>query len=203
MIRATLTPPRPPLQMTLGILRTLTEKARSELARERTVSRLKARRYAEFVRRRERRKAYQEGLSAAQNEIATAIAAIRTHYEGALEAASRDAKAAAAAAAAQVVPAVLTTDPAVLSHWIDQALSLLRRSRTLQLTYHPKYHEIMQRVIPTLPAGISVSLDTTLTGRDFVLMGDIGGVEFSWQDALTRAEQDQTIVGGSQARAHP
>jgi flagellar biosynthesis/type III secretory pathway protein FliH len=197
MIRATLTPPRLPLHMTLDVLRALIKNGRRELAQERKSSRLKAQRYAEFVRRRERLKAYQEGLSAAQNEIAGAVAAIRMHYEGALEAASEDAKAAAAAVAAQVIPAALMTDPAILSHWIAQALSLLRRSRTLQLTYNPKYHEIMQRVIPTLPAGISVSPDVTLTDRDFTLTGDLGGVEFSWQDALARSEQGQTIGGGS------
>jgi flagellar biosynthesis/type III secretory pathway protein FliH len=149
------------------------------------------------VCQRERKKAYQEGLSAAQNEIAAATAGIRTQYEDALAAAASDAKAAATAVAAQVIPAALATDPAILSHWIDQALSLLRRSRTLQLTYHPKYGEIMQRIAQTLPTGISISADATLTDRDFILVGDTGGVDFSWQDALRRLEQEEMIMGVS------
>lgn len=197
MIRATLSPPRLPLHMTLDVMRDLMQKGRRELAQERRLSRVKARRYADFVCRRERQKAYQEGLSAAQNEIAAAIAGIRTQYEDALAAAASDANAAATAVAAQVIPAALATDPAILSHWIDQALILLRRSRTLQLTYHPKYGEIMQRIAPTLPTGISISADATLRDRDFMLVGDTGGVDFSWQDVLSRSEQEGISMGAS------
>jgi flagellar biosynthesis/type III secretory pathway protein FliH len=123
------------------------------------------------------------------------IEGLRNTYEDAIDKARNDMHAAARAIAEQVIPTRLLSDPQIFEHWVNEAVVLLKRSKTLQITYHPQYHDIMQQVAQKLPAGIALAADHTAQEYAFAINGDVGGIEFTWTSPLEQIEQPRPPTG--------
>jgi flagellar biosynthesis/type III secretory pathway protein FliH len=184
MIRARLVPtqlsPDIPVQtfkhtMTLG---------RQVICEERKKSRAKACRYAKHIRARGFAQGYKEGLAAAQAECAAALQALRNCYEEAINSAKSDTHALAINLAERIIDSTLLARPEVLLAWIQESFEILKRARSLRLSFHPRYQGIMHQVSKHLPDGIALQADSSLTDADFILSSEHGGVEFSWRDIL-------------------
>lgn len=157
---------------------------RSVVCHERKRSRHKAYRYAQYVRARSFARGYQEGLAQAQHECLAALQALRNCYEDALSAAKNDAHALATALAERIIDSSLIERPEVLMAWIQEGLQVLKRARTLHLSYQPRYTAMMERIAPHLPQGITTTADGSLGEADFVISSESGGIEFSWRGIL-------------------
>jgi flagellar biosynthesis/type III secretory pathway protein FliH len=184
MLKARLVPTQLAPDITVQTFKQTIKLGRSVLCEERKKSRHKACRYAKHIRARGFSKGYQEGLAAAQEECAAALRALRSCYEDALSAAKHDAHALATALAERIIDSTLLERPEVLLAWIQESLQMLKRSRTLHLSFQPRYSGVMQQVMPHLPEGITAQADSSLTEADFIMNGESGGVEFSWRNIL-------------------
>jgi len=197
MIRATLIPPSISPELALESVRELMRQGRATLAQERKEGREKAHRYASYMRNRSRVQGRQEGLLAAGSQITGVIEGLRSTYDDAIDQAHEDMHAAARAIAEQVIPRRLLSDPQIFEHWVNEALVLLKRSKTLHIVYHPQYHDILQLLAKNLPASITLAPDHNLEGCEFAVTGESGGIEFSWKSSLDRAEQQKQSLGSS------
>jgi flagellar biosynthesis/type III secretory pathway protein FliH len=157
---------------------------RSILGQERRRSRQRALHYAALVKSRGFSKGYQEGLASAHRECAATLEALRNCYEGALALAAKDTHTLAVHLAERIVDRALMQHPEILFAWIEHCLGILRRSRTLQLSFKPQYEEVMLHVTQQLPPGLVVRSDASLTKADFIISGDNGDIEFAWRKAL-------------------
>lgn len=157
---------------------------RQSICEERKRSRSKACRYAKRIRARGFSRGYSDGLSAAQAECTATLQALRSCYEDAINAAKSDAQALATNLAELIIDRTLLSRPEVLLAWIEESLQILKRTRSLHLSFHPRYKGVMQQLSERLPDGISVQADSSLTDTDFIVRSEHGGVEFSWRDVL-------------------
>jgi flagellar biosynthesis/type III secretory pathway protein FliH len=160
---------------------------RQVIAQERLKSRNKALGYARHIRERGYQDGYAAGLQAAHDTCQAAMDALKARYDDALSAAKADLQQLAQNLAEHLVDKALLEKPEALARWINDSIALLKRSRTLKLTYHPRYESIMQHVAERIPQGIAAHPDPTLESADFVLEADSGGVEFAWKKVIQDA----------------
>jgi flagellar biosynthesis/type III secretory pathway protein FliH len=187
MIRARLLPTSLQPEISLETYRNLIAQGRQVIAQDRTKSRRKALQYAHHIRERGYKNGYEAGLQAAHDDCQAALHALRARYEDALLAARADALALAQSLAEQLVDRAFLETPEALARWINDSIALVKRSRTLKLTYNPRFEPIMQRILERIPQGVTASPDPTLQELDFVLEGEMGGVEFAWKDIMKHA----------------
>jgi flagellar biosynthesis/type III secretory pathway protein FliH len=161
---------------------------RGIISDERRRSRLKALRYAKKIRSRGFNRGYQAGLAAAQGECLVMLQALRGCYEDAVVAAKSDTIALATALAERIVDTTLLERPEVLLAWIEEGLGVLKRSRSLHLSFQPRYQALIEHIQMRLPDTITAEADASLSDSDFVIRSEIGGVEFSWRSVLKHPE---------------
>lgn len=186
-IRTRIVPPTLQSDTSVQAFRHTIKLGRKMIGEERTKSRQKARRYAQYMRTRSFQKGYEEGLQAAQEQCKAALHALRSCYEDAIHAATSDTQAMATALAERIIGSTLLEHPEVLVAWVHEALQLLKRSKTLHISFHPQYNNIMQQVLAELPEGITAHSDPSLTDSDFFIQADSGGVEFTWRNIITES----------------
>jgi flagellar biosynthesis/type III secretory pathway protein FliH len=192
MIRARLVTTRPSADISFESFRNTITLGRAAICQERKRSRNKACRYAKFIRSRGFTTGYAEGLATAQAECTAALHAIRSCYEDAVDSARGDTHALAIALAERIIDSALRERPELLLAWIQESLLILKRSRSLHLTFQPQYRGVMQHISKDLPNGITVQEDPSLTDADFIISNEHGGVEFSWRDTLHELATDRS-----------
>lgn len=179
MIRARLIPPRAPRDLTLAVAKEQITRARSLAESRKSHTRRVIQRYSAWARHTSYQRGYEAGLEAARHDIAELLAEIKRAYDTAIDAARADILATSRDLAQQIVDTALMEHPDALMRWIEQALFILKRSRTLEIRYQPRLGEVFKRLSPRLPPQIQVVADTSLTSVDLVVQGESGGVEFS------------------------
>lgn len=179
MIRARIIPPRAPQDFTLVVAKEHMARAESLAEARKTHTRRVIQRYSAWARHASYQRGYEAGLEAARRDVAALTAEIKDAYDTALDTAHADIIATSRDLAQHIVDTALMEHPDALMRWIEEALTILKRSRTLQLRYHPCHEEALKRLIPRLPSQIHVVADTSLTSVDLVVHGESGGVEFS------------------------
>jgi flagellar biosynthesis/type III secretory pathway protein FliH len=159
---------------------------RGALAKERYNSRRKALNYAKLTRKRSFSAGYKAGFEAAKSETTSAICHLRSCYEDAIKIAHRDTYNLALEIATKIIDTTLVREPAAILNWIQQALQILKNSRNLELSCHPRYSNLLTALQDLLPPGIKASINPDLKCCDFILLDSesLGGIEFSWQDVL-------------------
>lgn len=184
MIRARLRPTHIPPEIPLLAYKNLLKEGRSKIATERLRARKRAHSYARFVRQRGFSKGYMEGLAAAQADYTQAMHDLRLRYGTVVEAAQKDTIDLAQSIAERFIEASAIENPKILAKWIEESLTILKHSRQLLITYHPRYERMMPLLAPALPEGISIQADARLKDIDFTIQGAAGGIEFAWRDAI-------------------
>jgi flagellar biosynthesis/type III secretory pathway protein FliH len=187
MIQARLLPTSLQPETSLESYRNLIAQGRQVIAQERLKSRKKALGYARHIRERGYHDGYAAGLAAAQHNCQSAIDALKARYDEALSAAKADVQQLAQTLAEHIVNKALLERPEALARWINDSVNLLKRSRTLKLSYNPRYESIMEQVAEKIPQGVVAYSDSSLTDTDFVLEADSGGVEFAWKKVIEEA----------------
>ena len=157
---------------------------RQVISDERKRSRRKALRYAKAIRSRSFNKGYQAGLLAARNECAQTVGALRGCYQEALLTAKGDTLALATALAERIIDSTLIEKPETLLVWIEEGLSVLSRARDIHLAFNPRYEGVMRHLEQHLPETIRIHADPSLSDADFIIRSELGGIEFSWRNAL-------------------
>lgn len=184
MIRARLNQTKLSADIPVQTFRQTIALGRQVICEERKRSRVKACRYARHIRAHGFTRGYTDGVAAAQAECIAVLQGLRHCYEEAINAAKSDTQALAKELAERIIDSTLFSRPEVLLMWIQECLQILKRSRSLHLSFNPLYQGVMQRISEQLPAGINLKLDPSLTNTDFILSSDQGGIEFCWRDIL-------------------
>jgi flagellar biosynthesis/type III secretory pathway protein FliH len=191
MIKARLLPASLKQDVVVDAYRQVLREGRLAVANSRRASRLKALRYAKYLRSRGFTKGYQEGLSAARADTCAALDALRGCYNAALFNAQQDIQTLAQQLAIQFIDASIVERPEIFARWVQQAIATLKRSRSLHLGLNPRYDGILSSIVAHLPAGISVTLNPDADPIDFRLEGEFGGIEFAWREVITPSALQQ------------
>ncbi len=184
MIKVSLSPPPPPDSEALEQGRAILLKARAIASQQASRTRSRAKRYACYVRRRGFDQGYREGLARAAESVERLAFEVRAQYSALCDLARKDAQELALQACEEVIDASLSQFPALLVPWLDQALDLMKRSRTLVVEFHPRYAEALRAWPGPLPAHVVMREGKPSQLHDFSISGELGGVHFSWREAL-------------------
>lgn len=179
MIRARILPPLAPYDLTLAVAKELLERAQSLAESRKAHTRRVLQRYSAWARHASYQRGYESGVAAARDDVRELLDEIKRAYDTALDTARADILATSRDLAQHIVDTALMEQPDASLRWIEQALSILKRSRTLRLNYHPRLEDTLKRIIPRLPPHIVIARDASLTSVDLAIYGESGGVEFS------------------------
>lgn len=179
MIRARIIPPRVPEDLSLSVARKHLAQAQSLGNSQKFHIRRVIQRYSTWARRTSYQRGYEAGLAAAHSEVSELLAHIKEVYDTTIDKAHVDVLETSRNLAQYIVDTALMEHPEVLMGWIQRALLVLKRSRTLTLRYHPRLEATLKELAPKLPEQIELVRDATLTSIDFAVHGESGGVEFS------------------------
>jgi len=179
MIKTRLLPPRVSPELSLATTRRLLAQAHSLAESQRAQTQRVIRSYTTWARRAGYQQGYEAGLAAAKNEVSELLGDIKRAYDTTIDTARADIVTTSRDLAQHIVDTALMEHPDALLRWIEQALVVLKRSRTIEIRYHPRLNETLRRLSPQLPEQIQLTGDDTLPSVDLVVLGDSGGVEFS------------------------
>jgi len=179
MIRARIIPTRAPQDLTLSVVQEHLARATSEASSQKFHARRVIQRYSTWARQASYQRGYEAGLAAARHDVSELLTEIKRAYDTTLDTAHLDVLETSRSLAQHIVDSALMEHPEILMGWINQALAVLKSSRTLTLRYHPRLEETIKKLTPKLPEQIHLACDSTLTSIDLAVHGDSGGVEFS------------------------
>jgi flagellar biosynthesis/type III secretory pathway protein FliH len=172
-------PPRVPEDFRLSVARKHIAQAQSLANSQKSHIRRVIQRYSAWARRTSYQHGYKAGLAAAHRDVSELLAQIKRVYDTTIDTAGLDVLETSRNLAQHIVDTALMEHPDVLMSWIQQALGVLKRSRTLTLRYHPRLEGSLKQLAPKLPEQIQLICDETLTSIDLAVQGESGGVEFS------------------------
>lgn len=184
MARSTLLPPSLSAELPLAAVRAAVATSKAQALDRLQKTRRRCAQYSRSARQRAFSAGYAAGLQAASDDLRGALHAITATYDAALEIAKRDATYLGQSLAVRIIEQTLSNDPELLLKWIHDAATILSRSRTFTLSYHPRYTPLMKSLEEKLPERITQHAAAPLGEADFVLSGDAGGIECSWRKAL-------------------
>jgi flagellar biosynthesis/type III secretory pathway protein FliH len=179
MIRARILPPHVPQELTVTIAKHHMTQAQSLANSQKSHARRVIQRYSAWARRASCQRGYEDGLAAARHDVSELITEIKRVYDTTVDTARLDVLETSRNLAQHIVDTALMEHPDILMRWIQQALTVLKRSRTLTLRYHPRLEATLRQLAPKLPERIQLTCDATLTSIDLAVHGESGGVEFS------------------------
>jgi len=199
MIKVSLHAPRPSYNNTLREARTIIKKAQSSAHEVYKTSRSRLARYLNTRRRQGFEKGYQEGLARAQADLAILSLSVRQHYGALLELARADAHHLAVEAAQEFVHQQIAVDASPLLPWIDRAIAIMKHSRAISISYHPRLAASLSNFGTILGNGITLTQAPVSQAHDFVVRGELGEVEFCLRDVLlARAADASTLMRRSE-----
>ncbi len=185
MIKAVVRGPGGTPLLPMDWCRSLVQIARSEADALSRAVRRRALHSARRIRERARRRGYEDGLRAAQNEVTQVLDGLRSRYSDAVSRAEQDTSSMAFHLAEVIIQQTFERQPETLLPLLSRALQILKRGRSFHLAYHPRYEKSIQLLTSSLPPGIHLQADATLDRTDFKMWCEEGGVESAWREALS------------------
>jgi flagellar assembly protein FliH len=180
-------PPRADLQA-LASTRALCDGARAELAKELQDARSRAAAHIRATRQRARERGYQNGVNAANLELAGKIAESVTLHRNLIQSANEDCLEVSLSITKQVLGEIVSLDPLALKHRIKVALSGLYEKRAVSIQVPTGTSEaIRSKLTAELNMQVNVSENSALSPGDSAIQTPSGTIQIRWEDSFRSA----------------
>lgn len=184
MITARLRPSPPAPELLLECHHRLQTEARVERAALLKQARKRARGYARHARLVGHKAGLADGAQESRKIFERVLEKLEKTYHEVADRARHDAFIQASLIAETLVGDYVTLNPEIMKGWLDGALEHFSSSAALVLCYHPQHEAVMTLLKGSLPTGIKIQMDPSLTHTDFSLQSDLGSIECSWREVL-------------------
>ena len=144
-------------------------------------SRLRLARRASFARARAFSRGYQEGLSAAREELEQVALQARSLYREACMAASKDVRKAVVEICEELIR---HEPPEILLPWVDRALAILASTRSATVRVSQRHFSSTSTHLKASHLGVQVVAAPPSQAAEFVVANDSGEISFAWRTAL-------------------
>lgn len=180
-------PPRDDLQV-LASTRALCEGAKAELSKEIKEVRTRAAAHIRATRQRARARGYQDGVNAANLELAGKIAESVTLHRNLIQSANEDCLEVSLSVTKQVLGEVVAMDPCALKHRIKAALNGLYEKRAVSIQVPTGTGEaVRSKLTAELNAQVNVSENSALNPGDSAIETPSGTIQIRWEDSFRSA----------------
>jgi hypothetical protein len=184
MIKVSLHVPPPHADNTPVEARAIVARARAMALQLYRNSRSQLARHLRVRRRQSFEQGYQQGLLQARSDLALISDGLRRNYGAMLDMARADAHRLALEACEEFLHERISLDASPLLPWLEQAVEVMKLSRTISISYHPRLGPSFENLRAVLGENVTLTSGSPDQTQDFVVRGDCGEVEFSWREAL-------------------